>query len=51
MANFVKINRRELLRLTGMGSLAAVSSTIPGISNLIAGEKDSVTVFFGMDHH
>ena len=46
MANFVKINRRELLRLTGMGSLAAVSSTIPGISNLIAGEKDSVTVFF-----
>ena len=41
----MKINRRELIRLTGMGSLAAASTTIPGISNLIAGEKDSVTVY------
>ena len=46
MEKFIKINRRELIRLAGMGSLAAASTTIPGISNLIAGEKDSVTVYF-----
>ena len=36
MENFMKINRRELIRLTGMGSLAAASTTIPGISNFMA---------------
>ena len=39
MENFMKINRRELIRLTGMGSLAVASTAIPGINNLIAGEK------------
>ena len=46
MSRLMKMSRRDFLRATGMGSLAAGTYLIPGVGQVIAQDDQEVTIYF-----